>query len=125
MDDSIQILDQILPMFVPELSVKMRESKKLNIYNDVKVVLNSINKNDNYQSGFDENRMITWDLSFQVFADIMPEPEESTVIQTVIMDTVESVTDAYINGVMPEYMSVGRYGLNVRENFEPSYRKIR
>ena len=125
MDDSIQILDQILPMFVPELSVKMRESKKLNIYNDVKVVLNSINKNDNYQSGFDENRMIVWDLSFQVHADIMPEAEESSVIQTVIIDTVEAITDEYVKGVEPEYMK-SVYGINVEENFEPkSSRKTR
>jgi hypothetical protein len=123
MDDSIQILDQILPMFVPELSIKLRESRKLNIYNDVKVVLNGVSKNDNYQSGFDENRMIVWDLSFQVHADIMPEPEESTVIQTVVVDTVEMVTDAYIDGVIPEYMN-GTYGLKVRETFEPS-RKTR
>ena len=118
MDDSIQILDQILPMFTPELFIKMNESKKLNIYNDVKIVLNSINKNDNYQSGFDENRMISWDLSFQVHADIMPEPEESTVIQTVIADTVEMITDAYVQGHTPEFMN-GRYGLKVRETFEP------
>ena len=124
MDDSIQILDQILPMFVPELSIKLRESRKLNIYNDVKIVLNSVSKNDNYQSGFDENRMIVWDLSFQVFADIMPETEESTVVQTVIADTVEVVTDAYVNGVMPEFMN-SRYGLKVRETFEPSSRKNR
>ena len=123
MDDSIQILDQILPMFVPELSIKLRESRKLNIYNDVKIVLNSISKNDNYQSGFDENRMIVWDLSFQVHADIMPEPEESTIIQTVIADTIERVTDAYIDGIIPEYMN-GTYGLKVRETFEPS-RKTR
>ena len=119
MDDSIQILDQILPMFVPELSIKLRESRKLNIYNDVKIVFNGINKSDNFQSGFDENRMIVWDLSFQLFADIMPETEESSIVQTVIADTVEVITDAYVNGVMPEFMN-GRYGLKVRETFEPS-----
>ena len=114
MDDSIQILDQIIPMFVPELSIKVRESKKLKLYNDIKIVLNSINKNDNYSAGFDENRMITWDLSFQVHADIMPEPEESSVIQTVIADTVEIVTSAYIDGITPEFMN-RNYGIKVKE----------
>ena len=123
MDDSIQILDQILTMFVPEVFIKLRESKKLNIYNDVKIVLNGVNKNDNYQSGFDENRIIVWDLSFQVHADIMPEAEESTVIQSVIVDTVEAIADAYVDGVIPDYMN-GTYGLKERETFEPS-RKIR
>lgn len=116
MDDSIQILDQIIPMFVPELSIKVRESKKLKLYNDIKIVLNSINKNDNYSAGFDENRMITWDLSFQVHADIMPEPEESSVIQTVIADTVEIVTNAYIEGITPEFMN-RNYGIKVKEEF--------
>ena len=122
MDDSIQILDQILPMFAPEVYIKLKESKKLNIYNDVKIVLNSINKNDNYQSGFDENRMITWDLSFQVHADIMPVPEESTVIQTVIADTVEMITDSYLEGNIPEFMN-GKYGLKIKEEYFDS--KIR
>ena len=95
------------------------DTKALNIFNDVKVVLNSINKSDNYQSGFDENRMIVWDLSFQVFADYMPTTEESTIIQTVIADTVEIVSDEYVRtGKMPEYMN-GRYGLKVREEFVP------
>ena len=122
MDDSIQILDQIVPMFVPEISIKVRESKKLNIYNDVKIVLNSINKNDNYQAGFDENRMIIWDLSFQVHADFMPEAEESTVIQTVIADTVEEVTEGYLNGFAPPWM-YSEYGVRVVEKFVPKIRQ--
>lgn len=116
MDDSIQILDQIIPMFVPELSIKVRESRKLNIYNDVRIVLQSINKNDNYQSGFDENRMIVWDLSFQVSADYMPQTEESTVVQTVVVDTVEAVTKAYVEGVDPYFLK-GGYGVSVEEDY--------
>lgn len=122
MDDSIQILDQIIPMFVPEISIKVRESKKLNIYNDVKIVLQSINKNDNYQAGFDENRMIIWDLSFQVHADFMPEPEESTVIQTIIADTVEEVTEGYLNGLTPTFMR-GGYGVRAVEKIVPKNRQ--
>jgi hypothetical protein len=66
--------------------------------------------------------MIVWDLSFQVYADIMPEPEESTVIQTIIADTVETVTESYLNGKTPSFM-YGGYGVRAVEKIVPKTRQ--
>lgn len=119
MDDSIQVLDQILPFFTPELSIKTKESKIMNIVNDIKIVLNSISKNDNYAEGFNENRIIEWDLSFTVFANIIPKYETTHVIQSVIIDTVETVVNDYENGIIPDYMNIhGKYGVKVYETPE-------
>ena len=88
MDDSIQILDQILPMFAPEISVKMKESFHINLVNDVKIVLSSISKGDNYQTIL-ENRLINWDLSFTVYANILPpKTAEMSVVQDVLADVI-------------------------------------
>ena len=114
MDDSIQILEQILPIFTPEISIKVKESKAMNIVNDVKIVLNSISKNDNYQSGFDENRFIIWDMSFSVFADIIPPYEKSSVIQKVVIDTAEMITSDYVHGKEPVFLK-GKYGVETTE----------
>lgn len=121
MDDSIQILDQILPLFAPEISVKIKESKKLQIYNDITIILQSVSKNDNYQSGFDENRFISWDLQFTLYANIMPTPEKISVIREVIVETAEDVSSKYVNGELPPFMRPP-VGVNIKEYTVPPRR---
>lgn len=90
MDDSIQLLDQILPMFAPEISIKMKESFRINLVNDVKIVLGSVSKGDSYQTML-ENRLINWDLTFTVYANVLPpRTNEMSVVQNAIMDLVEA-----------------------------------
>ena len=114
MDVSIQILDQILPIFAPEISIKIKESKVMQIYNDVTVILQSISKNDNYQSGFDENRLISWDLSFEVYANIIPPGDEISVINKIQIDT-DTMISKYIEGETPSYID-SMYGIELRED---------
>ena len=104
MDDSIQILDQILPMFAPEVSVKMKESFKINLVNDVKIVLGSVSKGDSYQTML-ENRLINWDLTFTVYANVLPpRTSEMSVVQDVIADLVQ--------------VNLGRPGVALDRNME-------
>lgn len=102
MDDSIQILDQILPMFAPEVSIKMKESFGINLINDVKIVLGSVSKGDNYQTML-ENRLINWDLSFTVYANVLPpRTSEMSVVQDVVSDVIEA--------------NLARPGINIERN---------
>jgi len=104
MDDSIQILDQILPMFAPEVSIKMKESFGINLVNDVKIVLGSVSKGDNYQTML-ENRIINWDLSFTVYANVLPpKTTEMSVVQDVIADVIEA--------------NLGRPGVNLERSIK-------
>lgn len=90
MDDSIQLLDQILPMFAPEISVRMKESFHINLVNDVKIVLGSVSKGDTYQTML-ENRIINWDLGFTVYANVLPpKTDEMSVVQDVVADLIEA-----------------------------------
>ena len=118
MDDSIQILDQILPMFAPEISVKMKESFGINLVNDVKIVLGSVSKGDTYQSPL-EARIINWDLSFTVYANILPpKTDEMSLVQDVIMDTVEAALGrpgVNLTRKMPEAIGGAVHGETVRE----------
>lgn len=124
MDDSIQILDQLLPMFTPEISIKLRESIRLNIVNDIKIVLNSVAKNDNFQEVL-ENRIINWELSFSVFADIMPiNTEEMSIIETAMMDTIEANTEQFYHGKFPDwYRMENKYEI-ITEEQDSSQRKM-
>lgn len=109
MSDSIQILDQILTMFTPEVSIKLKESLTLNLVNDVKIVLNGVSKDDNYISGFDENRYIIWDLQFTVFADIIPAVGRTAVVREICIDLADEIVEQYAKGNIPGFIS-GTYG---------------
>ena len=118
MDDSIQILDQILPMFAPEISVKMKESFGINLVNDVKIVLGSVSKGDTYQSPL-EARIINWDLSFTVYANILPpNTDEMSVVQDVIADVLEANLarpGVQVSKTIPEAVGGAVHGESVRE----------
>jgi hypothetical protein len=109
MDDSLQILNQILPVFNPEVSIKMKESVLLNIVNDVRIILNGITKNDSYADGFDSNRMIEWSMDFDVHANIVPTDQEAQIINKTIVNinnTIPSLMEKYVSeGIDPEFMN--------------------
>lgn len=112
--DTLPILDRIISIFNPEISVKVQESKVLNLVNDVKVVLTSVSKDDNYQSGFDENRFMIWNLSFTVYADVLPAYDRSPIITEISVELGEKIQE-YANGVTPGFLKTP-YGLDVQEN---------
>lgn len=105
MNDSIQLLDQILPVFSPELSIKTEETAKMNIVNDVQICFNGISKDDNYQNGLEENRLISWTLDFDVYANIIHSVEKTSVIKEVFVTLIDDTTRDYLGGKDPEFLS--------------------
>lgn len=89
LDCLIQILEQILPYFKPEVTVKVVENSDMQIINDYKVVLGSVSKTDNFLEGFDNNRIITYDLNFTVNAAISEPTSESGIIQEITIDLMQ------------------------------------
>lgn len=93
MDCLIQILEQILPYFKPEVAVKVIENSDIQIINDYKVVLGSVSKSDNFLEGFDTNRIITYDLNFTVNASISEPTADSGIIQEITIDLLQGEQD--------------------------------
>lgn len=63
-DDGTQILEQVLPFFSPEFTVSVNVVPDLSLTYDVPVVLNSCTVDDNYETGFEDKRLIIWTLNF-------------------------------------------------------------
>ena len=61
-EDGLQIIEQILPWFTPELNVSI---KMVDETIDVPIALNDISFEDNWEEGFDNNRLVQWNLSFE------------------------------------------------------------
>jgi hypothetical protein len=85
-DDGLNVLEQILPMFTPTLNVRVREVDKMEEFRTVKITLKHVECDDNYASGYEKNRLITWDLDFVQEAVIYPPIQNTPLILQTIVD---------------------------------------
>jgi hypothetical protein len=63
-EDAMQIIEQILPTFTPEYTLKLNMIKEMNIIQDVPVILNSITVQDDYDGDFQTRRFVIHTLTF-------------------------------------------------------------
>ena len=63
-DDSLQVIEQILPYFNPDYNLSLKAIPELNITNDLPILLNSIGFEDDYEGDEVTRRSIVWTLSF-------------------------------------------------------------
>lgn len=90
MTDSLQILEQILPFFKPDVSVTINDIDSLNIDTDISVTLKGVAKETNrFLQGFDDLDLITWTLSFEVRGYIYSPVDNANII----LDTLVNLYD--------------------------------
>jgi hypothetical protein len=86
-DDSLEIIEQIVPMFAPDFCVTINEKVGgIDITSNLIVVLNSCSFNIDYEGGFGSFRRIEWTLGFTL---------KGYLYQNV--DTVKRIKKAIIN----------------------------
>ena len=61
-EDSLKIVEQIFPMFTPELTLTINDREDMEIKTNLSVVLNSVAVNIAYEGVYDDRREIVWDL---------------------------------------------------------------
>src|SRR5580693_1176095 len=65
-DDGLQILEQILPNFTPSWTLNIIDIPELGIERDCNVIFAGISKQDTYEGNYEDERILTWTLSFIV-----------------------------------------------------------
>jgi len=90
-EDGLLIVEQILPFFRPSLNVLVEFEPTMGIKEDVQVILNSITKDDNYESGLEENRLINWTMNFTTKTWLYPPIVE----QKIILNTTTNTKDFF------------------------------
>lgn len=100
-EDGLQILEQILPAFTPEMVLKVNSVPTLNIKQDIPFVLNSVSVQDDYEGDFDTRRFVTHTLTFtakiNLFSglnDVGVITEVETNIGTKDIDTAQQTYNA-------------------------------
>ena len=77
-DDSLQIIEQILPYFQPSLNITINLISAIGEKKDVPIVMESITQNDQYEGGFDSRRLIIHTLRFTAKTYLFGPVAEST-----------------------------------------------
>ena len=77
-DDSVQVIEQILPYFQPSLNITINLISAIGEKKDVPVVMESITQNDQYEGGFDSRRLIIHTLRFTAKTYLFGPVAEST-----------------------------------------------
>ena len=91
-EDSLQLIEQIVAYFTPSFSITIKEIPEMNISRDVSVTLDGIQPQDTWENTVEELRVISWALSFSVEVSIYPPIAQSKVILQAIVDIRESAT---------------------------------
>jgi hypothetical protein len=91
-DDSLQIVEQILPFFQPSYNLPIKLLPSINETKDILVNFNSISYQDDYEGEFNQRRALVYTLSFTVKTYLYgPVKESSGVIKKVIADSYTSL----------------------------------
>ena len=90
-DDSLQILEQILPFFQPDYTVTFIESQTMDIKRDIPFVLNSVDYEDTYDGDFTSNRRIIYTLSFTAKIYLYGPITKGAVIRKVSADLYDKM----------------------------------
>ena len=63
-EDNLQIMEQILPFFTPDMNLSVKMMKEPLLVQDIPLILNSVKTDDQYDGSFEESRTLITTYSF-------------------------------------------------------------
>ena len=82
-EDVLQIMEQILPLFNPDYTVKIKAIPQLNIISNVPISLSNISIQDDYEGEYTSHRLVVYTLSFTIKMEYYGEVKEQANAYTV------------------------------------------
>lgn len=105
LEDSLKVLEQIVPFFTPELSVTIRDREDFQLETVVPITLNSTSLAIDYEGTFDTKRTIMWTLNFTVKGYYYPDRRATNMIKQTILNfgdkDYERIFSKYTSTVTP------------------------
>jgi len=81
-EDGLQIIEQILPIFAQDYTLKIVLDSTMGTTYDVPVVLNSVDYTINYEGEGADMRMVMWDLNFTMKGYLLGPTSRSGIIKS-------------------------------------------
>lgn len=85
-NDGLQIVEQILPMFTPDVTLAINVFPDLGLIDQVPLTLVGVNSSDDYEGNFEKIRSIVWDLSFTMKVNFYGQKRPQARIEEVLVD---------------------------------------
>ena len=85
-EDALQIVEQILPFFTPEFTLKINAIPSMNTTLDIPIILNSVNIQDDYDGDFQTRRFVTYTINFTLKANFFGPISANGPITTVYIN---------------------------------------
>lgn len=110
-DDGTQIIEQILPYFVPDYTVTIDPVSSLGVLRDIPITLNSVQYNIEHEGNFDAVRFITWTLNFTMKVDYFGPIANPKIIRKAIANIFNDPTlqSGYVTRINLNSGNSGKY----------------
>jgi hypothetical protein len=92
-DDSLQIVEQILPYFQPDYSITLNDIPEMDNKRDVPIILNGITYEDDYDGDYSARRSLIYTLNFTAKFYLYGPVTAQGVIKTVQVDQYADLPD--------------------------------
>lgn len=95
-EDSLKIVEQIIPFFTPELNITIKDKEDFDIYTDIPIVLNNSSFMIDYMGSFDLRRTVQWTFAFTAKAYLYSNVrEQARIKETIVQMTNKDLSLVY------------------------------
>lgn len=84
--DALQVVEQIVPYFTPDLTFKMQTVPELHVVDMIPMTLNGVGETDNYEGDGLTRRQIIWTLTFTMKVNFYGPVRSQSRIEEVVID---------------------------------------
>ena len=99
-EDSLAVIEQILPLFNPEYTLRINSVPTMNIATEVPIILNNVSVQDDYEGDFTTRRLVTHTFNFTAKMNLFGPIRDRA-------DNVILRTDVTANGFGEKHVSEG------------------
>jgi len=85
-DDALQIVEQIIPLFQPSFNLPIKDIPELNLIRDVPVILENVDFTDDYLGSFEEEKITEFTLRFSVKGYLYPPIYDQAIIKKIFLN---------------------------------------
>ena len=108
MDDGLQIIEQILPYFQPDFNIVVEEIPALELKRDIPIELTGLTMTDEFEGDFSEQRIVNWNLDFEVKGWLYPPIRDQEIVDTVdVTYTLPDIVDENDELIDQGWVSLG------------------
>ena len=92
MNDALQIVEQILPYFNPDFNVTINDLPEMGIKRDLKITLDNVNYEDEYEGEYANRLSVIWTLNFTMRLNFYSHVANVDVIKKAVADIFSDPT---------------------------------